>query len=95
MVNINGKAMSIPGVNHYKKPYVDIGDPLPEVGQRVRNLTDHATIEGEVVELDNEGRRICVKGSASQLMPAEYAKDGYFDRRDIDGWYHWREFEVV
>jgi hypothetical protein len=85
----------IPGINYNRKPYVDDGSPLPSIGQRVRSLSDHITIEGTVVELDPPGRRVRVDGSAAVHHKNVYdAAKSYWTREDFNGWIPWQDLEA-
>ena len=55
--------MSLPGINYAKKPYCDVGDELPNVGDRVVYLPfTKAHIEGVVTAIDVPSRRVQISG---------------------------------
>lgn len=89
MVNINGQATTLRGINYNHKPYVDDGSPLPQIGERVRNLTDGPTIEGVVEELDGSRRRLRIKGFKSWTVK------GNWQHEDFDNWVLWQDFVVT
>lgn len=80
--------MSLPGANFARKPYIDDGSPLPEIGQRVRLLTgDKAHFEGTVIAVDVPNRAVHVDGFTYRPYPPA--------REELKVWIPWRDLEIT
>jgi hypothetical protein len=85
----------VPGENYRREPYIDTGRSLPDIGQRVRNLTDGTHIEGVVSDVDPSGRRIRVQGFILAHQSAYPPVQSTWDYRAVDVWLPWKDFEVT
>lgn len=73
--------MSLPGINYNCKPYVDVGDPLPAIGQTVARMnTGSVHVQGKVLDVDPAGRRV--------LLRLDGADPG-------EGWCRWQDWQAV
>jgi hypothetical protein len=90
-----GRTVTVPGVNFDVKPYVDDGSPLPDVGARVRGLTDRAAFEGIVADTNPADRTVRVQGFVAQVQPGSEAIQSTWVYDTVDDWFAWKDLEAT